>query len=206
MATNLTYITTGFLLGLTGLIPGPLLTLVISETLKHGTKAGIKIAVSPLVTDLPIILVTILIMSRLTDTDYILGVIAFGGSIFLIYLAYESFSFKGVGSEINMQTDVIKKGIIANFLNPSPYIFWFTLGAPTIIKAFNESFINAALFIVVFYSVLVGSKVVIALIAGRAKNLLSSKYYLYLIRFLAVTLLLFAIYFVKNGLCFFDVI
>ena len=124
MATNLTYITTGFLLGLTGLIPGPLLTLVISETLKHGTKAGIKIAVSPLVTDLPIILVTILIMSRLTDTDYILGVIAFGGSIFLVYLAYESFSFKGVGSEINMQTDVIKKGIIANFLNPSPYIFW----------------------------------------------------------------------------------
>ena len=206
MPFSLTYITTGFLLGLTGLIPGPLLTLVISETLKHGKKAGIKIAASPLVTDLPIILVTILIMSRLTNTDYVLGVIAFGGSIFMIYLAYESFLYRGISPDTNLQAGVLKKGIIANLLNPSPYIFWFTIGAPTIIKAFSESFINAALFIIIFYSVLVGSKVVIAVITGKVKNLLSSKYYLYLIRFLGIVLFLFAIYFIKNSLSYFDAI
>ena len=47
MTEGLTYITTGFILGLSGLIPGPLLTLVISETLKHGVKEGIKVAASP---------------------------------------------------------------------------------------------------------------------------------------------------------------
>jgi len=206
MTITLTYITTGFLLGLTGLIPGPLLTLVISETLKHGTKAGIKVASSPLFTDLPIILVTILIMSRLDNTDYILGVIAFGGSIFLIYLACESFSFRVIGPDSNKQDNIIKKGIIANLLNPSPYIFWFTIGAPTIIKAANENLLAAILFLLVFYSVLVGSKVVIAVITGKTKNLLSSKYYLYLIRFLGVALFLFALYFIKNGLQYFQII
>lgn len=207
MSASLTYITTGFFLGLTGLIPGPLLTLVISETLKHDTKAGIKVAASPLITDLPIILVTILIMSRLANTNYILGVIAFGGSVFLIYLAFESFSFKGnCPGTANPNDNVIKKGIIANLLNPSPYIFWFTIGAPTIIKAFGESLINASFFIFIFYSVLVGSKVVIAVVTGKTKNLLSNKYYIYLIRFLGVGLLLFAIFFIKNGLQYFNVI
>ena len=199
----MTYVTTGFLLGLTGLIPGPLLTLVISESIKHGTKAGIKVAASPLITDLPIILVTILIMSRLANTDYILGTIAFGGSIFLIYLAFESFSFRGAIADTNIPDNLLKKGIIANLLNPSPYVFWFTIGAPTIIKAFSESFINAALFLVVFYSVLVGSKIVIAVIAGKAKYFLSSRYYLYLIRALGIILFLFALYFIKNGVQYF---
>ncbi len=200
----MTYVTTGFLLGLTGLIPGPLLTLVISESIKHDTKAGIKVAASPLITDLPIILITILIMSRFANTDYILGTIAFGGSIFLIYLAFESFSFRGAIADKNISDNLLKKGIIANLLNPSPYVFWFTIGAPTIIKAFSESFINAALFIVVFYSVLVGSKIVIAIITGKAKYFLSSRYYLYIIRFLGVVLFLFALFFIKNGLVYFS--
>ena len=206
MTANLTYITAGFFLGLTGLVPGPLLTLVISETLKHGTKEGIRVALSPLITDLPIILVTTLVMSRLADTNHILGFIAFGGSIFLIYLAIESFSFSTSRSDANIQASVIKKGVIANLLNPSPYLFWFTIGAPTMIKAFGESIITASLFIIVFYSVLIGSKIVIAMVTGRAKNFLSSRYYIYLIRVLGIFLILFALYFLKNGLSYFDVI
>lgn len=204
MTNSLTYITSAFLLGLSGLVPGPLLTLVISETLKNGTKEGIKVAASPLITDLPIILITILVMSRLANTDYILGLITFGGSIFLLYLAFESLSFRETGQETKGQASVIKKGVIANFLNPSPYVFWFTIGAPTIIKAYNESMINAGLFIAVFYSVLIGSKVVIAIITGKSRHFLNSRFYLYLIRFLGVILFLFALYFIKSGISYFS--
>ena len=46
----------GGFLGLTaGISPGPLLTIVISETLKHGRKEGFKVAVSPLFTDVLIV-------------------------------------------------------------------------------------------------------------------------------------------------------
>jgi threonine/homoserine/homoserine lactone efflux protein len=47
---------TGIVLGLSaGLSPGPLMTLVVAESLKGGASAGIRIALAPLVTDAPII-------------------------------------------------------------------------------------------------------------------------------------------------------
>jgi hypothetical protein len=46
----------GIIFGLSaGLAPGPLLMLVISDTLRHGIKAGVKVALAPVITDLPII-------------------------------------------------------------------------------------------------------------------------------------------------------
>jgi threonine/homoserine/homoserine lactone efflux protein len=145
-------------------------------------------------------------MSRFAHTDYILGIISFGGSIFLIYLGYESLSYRAIDPDPANQVSVIKKGIIANFLNPSPYVFWFTIGAPTIIKAYNKSLIDAGLFIAVFYFVLIGSKVVIAVITGKSKQFLSSRFYLYLVRFLGVVLFLFAIYFIENSLRYFKIL
>ena len=50
----------GLLLGLSsGISPGPLLTLVIAETLRYGLGAGIRVAITPFITDLPIILLTL---------------------------------------------------------------------------------------------------------------------------------------------------
>ena len=60
------YLTIGTVLGLSaGFAPGPLLTLVISETLQHDIKSGIKIALAPIITDLPIIILTLFILSKL---------------------------------------------------------------------------------------------------------------------------------------------
>ena len=72
-----TYIMLGATLGLSaGISPGPLLTLVISESLKHGPGGGIKVALSPLITDLPIILASLLILARLGKSPAAVGIIA----------------------------------------------------------------------------------------------------------------------------------
>ena len=50
-------VSAGLVYGLSaGFSPGPLMALVISQTLKHGIREGAKVAVAPLITDLPIIL------------------------------------------------------------------------------------------------------------------------------------------------------
>ncbi|UCD33501.1 MAG: hypothetical protein JSV38_06465 [Desulfobacterales bacterium] len=47
----------GVMFGLSaGFAPGPLLTLVITQTLRHGIKEGILTASAPVLTDAPIIL------------------------------------------------------------------------------------------------------------------------------------------------------
>ena len=54
----------GMLLGLSaGLSPGPMLTLVVSQTLRHGIQEGVKVAFAPLLTDTPIVIACLLFLS-----------------------------------------------------------------------------------------------------------------------------------------------
>ena len=208
MIEEFTFLISGIIFGLTlGMSPGPLLTLVISETLKHDKKEGIKIAIAPILTDLPIVLITLLILSKLTNFDPILGSISILGAIFIGYLAYENISIKKIEldvSEAKLQS--LKKGVIANFLNPHPYVFWFIIGAPTVLRAWDVSLFSAILFILGFYVFLVGSKISIAVIVEKSRSFLKSNIYVYTIRLLGIVLLIFSLMFLIDGLKFFKVI
>ena len=129
MANDITFLLVGLALGVIGAIkPGPLLTLIISETLKYNVKEGIKVAVAPLLTDIPIILFVFLILNKLAKSNLVIGTIAIVGSLYLLYLAYQNIFFKEVKLEKITKSNSIKKGVITNFLNPYPYIFWIFIG------------------------------------------------------------------------------
>lgn len=79
----ISFLVIGTILGLSaGFAPGPLLALVISETLHHNIRSGVKVALSPIVTDLPIILASLLIFAKLADFNTALGIISLGGGFF----------------------------------------------------------------------------------------------------------------------------
>ena len=202
MMSLLSFLATAFVLGLSGgLSPGPLLTLVVTESLRHGVKEGIKVSIAPLFTDTPLVLVTLYLLSRLSDIQPVIGSIFLLGAAFLVFLGCDSLLFKGVDIDVTrVKPQSVKKGIIANFLNPSPYLFWLSIGAPLVIKAYNKSILSAVLFVICFYLVLVGSKMLIAMVIGKSRRLLKSNHYVYTIRCLGVILLIFALLFVKDGL------
>jgi len=61
-----TALASGVLLGWSaGLSPGPLLALLLAQTLRHGPREGCKIALTPLVTDAPIIVVALVVAAKL---------------------------------------------------------------------------------------------------------------------------------------------
>ena len=198
----LQYLSIAFILGLSaGLSPGPLLTLVITQTIKHNKTEGIKVAISPLITDLPIVLLAFYIFNELSQFDMILAIISLLGGVFIAYLAIESFKTKAL--TVDIQTDKsesIKKGIIANFLNPHPYLFWVTVNAPMVFKAYNHSLLTAILYVITFYLLLVGSKVIVALIIARTKVLIEQKFYNIIMKILGLVLLFF------SGIFFYDAI
>lgn len=203
---ELAYLLTGLAFGLSaGISPGPLLTLVMTQTLKHGAREGVKVSLAPLLTDLPIIIVVLFILDRLTSLDPVLGAISLFGAGYLLYLGYESLMFKGdMPSDQAEAPHSIRKGIVANFLNPSPYMFWFSIGGPLMLKAFNLSLIAAILFIVPFYCLLVGAKCTVAIVAGRSRHFLRSRTYIYTVRGLGLVLCLFGLLFVKDALVYFN--
>jgi threonine/homoserine/homoserine lactone efflux protein len=192
----------GIALGLyAGFSPGPLIALVISQTIKHGPKEGIKVAFAPLITDFPILLISTFLLNRLSNYRMILGVVSVLGALFLVYLAYTSFRTRGV--EVNMDEEVphsFIKGAMVNALSPNPYVFWITIGAPIILKGFAESYIVSLLFVGSFLGCLVGSKCFVAIIAGKSKHFLTGRAYLYIMRTLGVVLLVFAFILFRDGL------
>jgi len=207
MAPDVTFLFSGIAFGLSaGLSPGPLLTLVISETLKHGIRSGIKVAIAPLLTDLPIVSMAVFLLSHLADVKPVIGAISRGGAAFLIYLGYESLVFKGVELDTApVRPKSFQKGIAANFLNPSPYLFWISIGGPMMIKAMDISVMPTVWFIVGFYLLLVGSKVLLAVIVGKSRKFLKSSHYIYTVRLLGIVLVAFAVMFVRDGLKFMGV-
>lgn len=202
------FLATGTILGLSaGLSPGPLLTLVISETLKHNMKAGVKVALAPILTDLPIIILTLFIMVKLSSLHVALGVISFLGGFFILYMGYESICTKRVNKNLeDCKPKPLIKGMIVNILNPHPYLFWFSVGAPTTIKAWDRSAFAAIAFIGSFYVLLVGSKIFLAIFVGRSQSLLTGSTYIYTMRFLGIILFTFAAFLFHDGLALLGVL
>lgn len=178
-----------------GFSPGPMLTLVLSETLKHGTRAGLQVALSPLVTDLPIIILALFLMNQLATMQIALGGISVIGAVILMWMGYESLKTQPIEmstSSESINPSSLKKGILVNLLNPNPYIFWITIGAPVIYKAYQQSLVLAVIALIVFYICLIGAKVLLAIIAGKYRYALTSKTYLIIVRGLGLVLWIFA--------------
>jgi threonine/homoserine/homoserine lactone efflux protein len=198
----LEFLAMGAFLGLSaGISPGPLLAVTISESLQHGKWEGIKVALSPLITDLPIVLCVLFVLSHLANFNFVIGLIAFLGASYLIYSGVESLKIKPGSFELNTgKRDALKRGVIVNFGNPHPYVFWLSIGGPIIIKSLNVHIWATILFIFGFYSLLVGSKVAVALIVERSRYFIKSKYYTYIVQALGIAQILFGLTFIKMGL------
>ena len=62
------FLFSGVFLGLAaGFAPGPLLTLVITETLQHNLRSGIRVALAPILTDAPIVAAVFLTLKILGE-------------------------------------------------------------------------------------------------------------------------------------------
>ncbi|MCW8985278.1 MAG: LysE family transporter [Thermoanaerobaculales bacterium] len=187
-----------------GLSPGPLLTLVVSETLARGRNSGLAVAMSPLITDGPAIAAAVFLLSRIENSDPALGFISIAGGALLT-----TYGIAGLrGSDLEVEEVATRrglwaslgKGVSANFLNPNPYLFWLTIGTPILIRAHDSSWALAIGFLAAFYLCLVGSKCVLVLLVARSRAVLRGRAYLFVNRILAIALLVFAVIFIREGL------
>ncbi len=204
----LAYVSAALVLGLSAaLSPGPLLALVIAQTLSHGWPEGAKVALAPLVTDFPIILVATLVLARLANSDPVLGVVSLLGGAFVLYLAYESFRTTSLDTAIRgAAPQSLRKGVLVNALSPHPYLFWLAVGAPTILRAADESLAAAVAFVLAFLGCLVGAKIVLAVLVGRSRRWVTGRAYGLVMRGLAALLVVFALYLVRDGLALLGVL
>lgn len=191
----------GSLLGLSaGMAPGPLLTLVVSETLAHDIRAGVRVALAPLVSDLPIVLLTLFILSKVSGFQSVLGGISLVGGGVIFYMGIQGFRTPGAVLMEKKVPRSLTKGVLVNFLSPHPYLFWISVGAPAMGRAMAVNIGAAIFFVASFYLFLVGSKVGLAVFVGRSKSFLKGRIYRVTMKCLGGALCCLAIFLFKDGL------
>jgi len=162
-----------------GVSPGPLLTLVISTTLARGFGAGLRVAVAPILTDAPIILITLVLLRGL-PASWLAWIGAVGGCI-VIYFGVETIRTsthdRGFDSKVSRSSVDLWRGAVVNFLNPHPWIFWTTVQGPMLIRGWRRDPVTAVAFVIVFYLAIVGSKIAIAWAVARARQALNDRWY-----------------------------
>lgn len=152
--------------------PGPFQAYLLTQVARKGWQRTLPAALAPLVSDGPIIVVMLLILSGVSDRA--LAIIQVAGGLFMLYLAYESITaLRSAGPDSPESQAALKpdRGIwhasLMNLLNPNPYIFWGTVGGVTLLDAWRISPAHAGMFVGGMYSLLTGGLALFIILFGK---------------------------------------
>ena len=198
----LTLAVVGVTLGVVeGVKPGPLLTVVIRETLSGGFRAGVRAAAAPLFTDGPMILASLLAAGWIATQPAVLLLISVLGALFLVKMGVECFSIEPPKVELSdtSTSGSLRRGVLTNLLNPNVYVFWFLIGGPLMASAAVEEPLAPVAYALAFIFTLVMAKVTIAWMFDRSRGQLSVQGYRIALGVCGIAMLGFAAGFVYQA-------
>ncbi len=169
------YLITGLTFGFAAAVtPGPLLTYLISQTLNNGWRRTLPAVFSPLITEGPIAVLILLILSRVPIS--LIRYLQLVGGIFILYLAYDAYKawqtydIKKPVSVHSFRQSVLKAAIV-NWLNPNPYLGWSLVIGPLLLKGWREAPVNGIILLLSFYGIMFASMTAIIMLFHAARNL-----------------------------------
>jgi threonine/homoserine/homoserine lactone efflux protein len=169
------YLVFGLTFGFAAAIqPGPFQTFLISRSLNNGWRSTLPAAFAPLLSDIPIVLLVLLLLSRVPP--WMQNFLYLAGGLFLLYLAYGAFrsfrQFKGyqtITAESGRQN--LFKAAFVNLLNPNPYLEWSLVMGPLLLKGWRETPGNGVALVGGFYLAIIVICVGIILLFASIRRL-----------------------------------
>ena len=164
----------GAVLGfVSGIAPGPFTTLVAVTSLEDGLAAAFRLAFIPLITDGPALVVAVVFLTQVPRGA--LQWVGFIGGMLIIYLGYRIIRKASEPGSLSRKSPALSThfwGIaFALILSPSPWIFWMLLGGPLLLHQWQQGIVSAGMFLVGFFSFLIGSQMLIAWGASSGRGL-----------------------------------
>jgi threonine/homoserine/homoserine lactone efflux protein len=166
---------TGLLLGLAAAAqPGPFQTYLISQAVTYGWRKTVIAAFAPLVSDGPIILLALLLLSQMPI--WLQRGLNLAGGLFILYLAWGAYqkwkSFAGIDpSQAPPIGQSLLKAAFMNMLSPVPYIYWSLVTGPILLQALQDSPWSGMAFLASFYIMLIGGFAALMAIFSAANRL-----------------------------------
>ncbi len=168
------YLLLGLGMGLgAGMSPGPLLALVVMTSLRRGFLAGATVALSPLVSDTPVVGISVLAVGSVPGR--VAALLAVVGGAYVVWLGVsavreplDGVDPRAAGEQAAPRS--LWRGALVNMLSPHPWLFWVGVGAPVLVEAWREAPAFGVIFLTGFYLLLIGSKVVLAGLCGGGRR------------------------------------
>lgn len=205
LTTLLTIFLSSFVIALSGaLMPGPLLTVTISESSRRGFIAGPLIITGHAVLELALVVALLLGLAPFFQMSVVFAVTAIAGSFILLWMAFNMFRSLpslSLSREENKKSEnhPIISGILMSVANPYWIIWWATVGLGYILYSWRFGVWGIAFFFtghiladLIWYSM-------ISAAVARGRSFLNDRLYRSLIAVCAVFLVLFACYFAYAG-------
>jgi threonine/homoserine/homoserine lactone efflux protein len=195
-----------FLIALSGaMMPGPLLSVTISESIQKGAMAGPRIVAGHALLEIALIAALVLGLAPFLADKGVFAVIALGGALVLLWMAFGMFrSLPKLSLDLgdmpsNSQGHVLA-GITMSLANPYWVLWWATIGLGYVL--YCRQFGIAG--IVFFFSGHILADFLwyglISLAMAKGRHLLSNHLYQALIGVCAGALVFFSGYFAYTGL------
>jgi threonine/homoserine/homoserine lactone efflux protein len=153
--------------------PGPFQAYLISQAASHGFRRTLPAALAPLLSDIPVVALTVLVLSRVPHwfTQWLRA----AGGVFVLYLAFGAFktwrAFSPATAAPPPSTGrSVLKAITVNLLNPNPWMSWSLVLGPLLLKGWREAPSHGIALLAGFYGVMVvgtASTIVLFGVAGK---------------------------------------
>lgn len=138
--------------------PGPFQAFLLSSVARIGWKRTLPAAFAPLISDGPIVLVVLLVLTRLPGaTGRVLQAV---GGVFLLYLAWRG--YQQWQQQILPESEAggsaprtLLQAVTVNLLNPNPYLSWSLVLGPAFLAAWEESPAYGVALVAAFYITMV---------------------------------------------------
>ena len=171
----LTYLAIGMTFAFAAAVqPGPLQAYIISQTMTHGWRRALPAAFSPLLSDGPIIVLVLLVLSRLPA--WLIPAVRCAGGVLLLLFAFLAartwwrYDVSGTAPAGTRPRSLLGATAV-NLMSPGPYLGWSLVMGPLLLKGWREASANGIALLAGFYGVMVLSMAVIIMLAGAARGL-----------------------------------
>jgi threonine/homoserine/homoserine lactone efflux protein len=151
--------------------PGPLSTFLLSQAVTAGWKRTLPATFSPLLSDGPVALLVLGILSQVPSS--LVRYLRLLGGAFILYLAFEAwnswryFQAQDETAGDGRQNNLLKAAVV-NWLNPNVYIAWSIVLGPMVLHGWRKAPLIGIVLLAGFYMTMIATMIAMVTVFASA--------------------------------------
>jgi threonine/homoserine/homoserine lactone efflux protein len=197
---------TSFVVALSGaLMPGPLLTTTVGESVRYGPRAGPLLIAGHAILELALVAALFLGLAPLLTDNNVTAGISLAGGVVLLCLSFgmlrtlPALSLETAGSSKKGHGRLITSGILVSLSNPYWSVWWATIGLAYVLQSKQFGMAGVMIFFAGHILADLSWYSLVSFAVGKGRQLINNVMYRWLVGICALFLAGFALWFLWAG-------